>query len=169
VAEIIYSWRGDNGPTKIITVLGYDESGITFNAWDASDSLSTVLSPGEWHEVTVEADSDQKTQKLLIDGEQVAELTAVNADAVADTMIIGDVAGQAFQALHTYDDVSLDTHACSGAPAQETDSPVASGAAPAISEKDGGGFPWWIIVVIVIVGAIVVVLFWRRRRSRPAE
>lgn len=178
IPELLYSWRGDNGPLKFITRLDLEDTGINFTVWDASEKLSTVLSPGEWHEVTVEADADQKTQKLQIDGEQVAELTATNADAVPDTIIIGDVAGQAFQALHTYDDVSLDTRECAGAPASQTASATEAGAddtataeasQPGTVSDDGGGFPWWIIVVIVIVAAIVFIIFWRRRRSQSSH
>jgi hypothetical protein len=184
VAEMIYSWRGDNGPLRPMSVLDYDETGITFAAWDASMKIPIALSPERWHAVTVDADADKKLQRLFVDGSQVGEVTATDVGVVADTIVIGDVGADAFRALYTYDHISLEERACVRAPTprtptprmptQRTSSPSPTSNAstpepPASTATSDGGFPWWIIIVIVIVAGLVCIFFWRRRRSRPPD
>ncbi len=170
-AELLQDWDRGVGNALFVSALTFDDTRIVFTGWGAAQTIAEPLSTGDWHEVVVEADGDNATQTLSIDGEQLAEVTAAASDTVVETIILGDVSGVADHGLYTYDNVSIEARECEGAPAQATSSAGATPTpAPATSaDEDGGGFPWWLVIVIIIVAGGLFLFLWWRRRRRPED
>jgi hypothetical protein len=176
-AELLQDWDRGAGAAQFVSRVNFNADGTAFSGWNAaSRTLSLVLTPGEWHEVVVEADADTLTQTLTIDDERLAQFQARVADTVAETIILGDVAGRAGKGLYTYDDVSLTVRECAGvAPgtdgvstgvaSQPTDAPETASEEP--DDGDDGGSPWWILLLAIIALLIILLLLflWRRRRK----
>jgi hypothetical protein len=192
-AELIAGWRVGGDASGPVSVVIFTDNRVEFRTWDLGATSPEPLSTGAWHEIVVEADAANLVQTFSIDGSVVAEVQAESAPFAPETIIMGDVAGNAQHGLYTYDDVSLQPTDCPGdgdepaatgtgeatpvggtpaselagdqTPAAETDAEAAS------DDDDGSGFPWWLIVLMLIILAllILVLLYLRRRRSQQQE
>jgi hypothetical protein len=173
-AELLQDWDRGAGQAQFVSAVTFTDAGIAFSGWGKSASSPDVIDQDQWHTIVVEANTDNRTQTFTVDGDQKASLDIEVADSTPETIILGDVAGQAGHGLYTYDDVSLDVRQCAhrgGFGPTETSAGSATNAA-AISEEpeDDGGFPWWIVLLVILVAAGLFLFFalWRRRRKPEA-
>ncbi|MBR0237213.1 MAG: PEP-CTERM sorting domain-containing protein [Thermoguttaceae bacterium] len=80
------TWGTNNQSLHLLVNNGNPIMGFYNNDLKAAD---TTLNPNQWYYLTFQYDADSKTQRIFLNGEQVAERTGVTAFAGGKTLEIG--------------------------------------------------------------------------------
>jgi hypothetical protein len=115
-ASLYYDWDRVSSAHRVSTLgivyQGEDSYRLHFGGWDTmAPSVAAGMTTGTWQKIDVLADATRTIQGLFVNGEEKRRVIPTTTFP-PETLIVGDLAGDAWQGEYYFDSFSLDASGC---------------------------------------------------------
>ena len=93
-------------PQIFITRVLFQESSISFTAFDNSAQISNVLNPNSWNKVAIQVDKTSLKQDFFINDNPVAALTSSSFPTI-EHLLVGDLSVSGMYGTLYFDEISI--------------------------------------------------------------